>query len=85
MCTPSDFVIQVHPVARDQKLTKPTALLTAVLRLLRHRRACRRSERAVPTAAGCCCAVQAFFPFDVRDLVGEGQRRRSASSQNQQV
>jgi len=62
--------------APDQTPIKPTVILTAILRSLRAPGERRRLDRAVPARPSCHPAVPTFFPFDVRDFVGEGCARQ---------
>jgi hypothetical protein len=62
--------------ARDQKLVKPTVILAAILRSLGAPSERRCLDRTVPAGPGRRPAVPTFFPFDVRDFVGEGRARQ---------
>src|SRR5271167_1477335 len=73
MSTVRDFALPTPPVARDQRLVKTMAILTGILRSLHTRSERRRLDREVPARPSCHPALPTFFPFDVRDFVGEGR------------
>jgi hypothetical protein len=72
MSTIRDFVLPTPPVAHDQTLVKPMAILAGILRLLHTGSERHRLDRAVPARPSCYPALPTFFPFDVRDLIGGG-------------
>jgi hypothetical protein len=71
-----DFGLTTHPAHRDWTPVKPTSIWFALLRLLPARGTRRGSEHTLPTTPSRCPAVPSFFPFDVRDLVGDGRALR---------
>jgi hypothetical protein len=76
MSTIRGFALPVPWVAREQKLVKPTAILAAILRSFRARSERRRVDQAVSAGPSDRPSVPTFFPFDVRDFVGEGCTRQ---------
>jgi len=76
MSTIRGFALPVPWVARDQRRVEPTVILAAILRSLRAPSERRRLDRAVPAGPSRRPAVPTFFPFDVRDFVGEGRARQ---------
>jgi hypothetical protein len=80
MITIRVFALPVRWGTRDQKLVKPTMILTAIRRSLRARSERRRLDLAVPARPSGRPAVPTFFPFDLYDFVGEGRARQRSDS-----